>query len=271
MPAARSGPAQLSLAVLLSAVQTPWALHWHFQTTTSPRTKLYLSTSRCSSWSCLPLFATCGLLWQQAIAMLQMREGGWPQTQAGRLSAHLVSYLLVPFINSNSKSPADCGFGQQSVISVYPSTDCQEPALSQYKVCCNTVSWSNFPPELFLRRGWLQRGKPGSFAGPCCTGLCFFTLIPRWGSLRFLVSWRGGKVFYSSIYPAQNWSPDSPLDLCSCRKQNFKSHPHRNFRRVTSVSKINHHNVGLSHIQNLVIWCQSSVFVSTESHQPESC
>lgn len=37
-------------------------------------------------------------------------------------------------------------------ISIYPSTDCQEPVLFHYKVCCNVVNCSNFPPDLFLKR-----------------------------------------------------------------------------------------------------------------------
>lgn len=36
-------------------------------------------------------------------------------------------------------------------ISIYANTGCQEPVLSHYKVCCNVVNCSKFPPDLFLK------------------------------------------------------------------------------------------------------------------------
>lgn len=102
----RASSAVPGSAALCSA-DTLWVPHWHFQTTTSPRTKLYFSTSSCSSRSCLPLFAACGSLWQQAIAMLQVREGGWPQRQAGRQACCSTCFIAAnAFHQQQQKKPS---------------------------------------------------------------------------------------------------------------------------------------------------------------------
>lgn len=161
-----SFPCQLRAALCTAGTPSP-ALT--FSRTTSPRTKLSLSTSRCSSWSCPPLVLSCGGLWQQAIAKLQMREAA----NAGRLSAHLVSYLLIL-----SSTATDRGFGQRSVISMCPRRDCQEPVLPQYKVCCSTVSGSNFPPELLLTRGDFREESQKAFHDLAVWDSTFSLLFP---------------------------------------------------------------------------------------------
>lgn len=141
-------------------------------------------------------------------------------------------------------------FQESPPISSYPNTDSQEPGLSHYKVCCNIVNCSNFPPHLFLKSAEIMLGERKTRnLGRALQSETAFSLFSQVEKSQVFSDLH---CFTAAFTQPRTEALTLPLDLCGCWNQNFRSHRLKNFMNVTSGSKINHHSGGPSQIQKFL-------------------